>query len=98
MEIYIEYLNSARKFRIITEFSRQPPHYLTGKYLNIYRTYFNYIGIRNANDKSIATDPTYNPYKPYINLNPHLSASIIYPRMNWNDRIFNSLDPVGPDE
>jgi len=51
-----------------------------------------------ANGKFIQDDPTYNPDKPYENRDPRFYASIIYPGVTWNDRIFNSLEPVGPDE
>ena len=50
------------------------------------------------NGKSIQDDPTYNPDKPYDNRDPRFYASIIYPGETWNGRIFNSLEPVGPDE
>jgi hypothetical protein len=50
------------------------------------------------NGLAIKDDPTYNPDKPYENRDPRFYASIIYPGVSWNDRIFNSLEPVGPDE
>lgn len=50
------------------------------------------------NGKSITDDPTYNADKPYENRDPRFYASIIYPGQKWNGRIFNSLEPVGPDE
>ncbi|HTN37289.1 MAG TPA: RagB/SusD family nutrient uptake outer membrane protein [Arachidicoccus sp.] len=50
------------------------------------------------NGLSINNDPTYNPDKPYLNRDPRFYASIIYPGEKWNGRIFNSLQPVGPDE
>lgn len=50
------------------------------------------------NGKSITDDPTYNADKPYENRDPRFYASIIYPGEKWNGRIFNSLEPVGPDE
>ena len=50
------------------------------------------------NGKSISDDPTYNPDKPYENRDPRFYASVIYPGEQWNGRIFNSLEPVGPDE
>lgn len=50
------------------------------------------------NGKTIANDPTYNAEKPYENRDPRFYASVIYPGLEWNDRIFNSLQPVGPDE
>ena len=51
-----------------------------------------------TNGKAIADDPAYNPEQPYLNRDPRLYASIIYPGLSWNGRIFNSLQPVGPDE
>ncbi len=53
---------------------------------------------QTKNGKSISEDPTYNADKPYENRDPRFYASIIYPGEQWNDRIFNSLEPVGPDE
>lgn len=50
------------------------------------------------NGKTIQDDPSYNADKPYENRDPRLYASVIYPGVNWNNRIFNSLEPVGPDE
>jgi len=50
------------------------------------------------NGKAITADPTYNPDMPYQNRDPRFNASIIYPGLTWNGRIFNSLQPVGPDE
>jgi hypothetical protein len=50
------------------------------------------------NGKAITDDPTYNADKPYENRDPRFNASIIYPGLTWNGRIFNSLEPVGPDE
>lgn len=50
------------------------------------------------NGKAITADPSYNADKPYENRDPRFYASIIYPGVTWNDRIFNSLQPVGPDE
>ncbi|UAY55243.1 RagB/SusD family nutrient uptake outer membrane protein [Arachidicoccus terrestris] len=50
------------------------------------------------NGKSITDDPAYNADKPYENRDPRFYASIIYPGEKWNGRIFNSLEPVGPDE
>jgi len=50
------------------------------------------------NGKPITEDPTYNPDKPYENRDPRFYASVIYPGEEWNGRIFNSLEPVGPDE
>jgi starch-binding outer membrane protein, SusD/RagB family len=50
------------------------------------------------NGKAIKDDPTYDADKPYENRDPRLYATIIYPGCQWNDRIFNSLEPVGPDE
>ncbi|MBN9298224.1 MAG: RagB/SusD family nutrient uptake outer membrane protein [Filimonas sp.] len=50
------------------------------------------------NGKPISQDPTYNPDKPYDNRDPRFYASVIYPGQTWNGRIFNSLQPVGPDE
>jgi starch-binding outer membrane protein, SusD/RagB family len=51
-----------------------------------------------TNGKAITNDPSYNADKPYENRDPRFYASIIYPGLEWNDRIFNSLQPVGPDE
>lgn len=50
------------------------------------------------NGKPITEDNSYNPDKPYENRDPRFYASIIYPGEKWNGRIFNSLEPVGPDE
>jgi hypothetical protein len=50
------------------------------------------------NGKAITADPAYNADKPYENRDPRFYASIIYPGVSWNGRIFNSLQPVGPDE
>ncbi|MBZ4190088.1 RagB/SusD family nutrient uptake outer membrane protein [Niabella beijingensis] len=41
---------------------------------------------------------TVNPDKPYDNRDPRFYATIIFPGQTWNGRIFNSLEPVGPDE
>lgn len=50
------------------------------------------------NGLSIDKDPDFNKDKPYENRDPRFYASIIYPGASWNGRIFNSLQPVGPDE
>lgn len=50
------------------------------------------------NGKPISQDATYNVDKPYENRDPRFYASVIYPGQTWNGRIFNSLQPVGPDE
>ncbi|MCD2425285.1 RagB/SusD family nutrient uptake outer membrane protein [Niabella pedocola] len=50
------------------------------------------------NGRAITNDPSYNADAPYTNRDPRFYASIIYPGQTWNDRIFNSLEPVGPDE
>ena len=50
------------------------------------------------NGLPITEDPSYDPNHPYDNRDPRLYASVIYPGIHWNGRIFNSLEPVGPDE
>ncbi|MEO6915820.1 MAG: RagB/SusD family nutrient uptake outer membrane protein [Chitinophagaceae bacterium] len=51
-----------------------------------------------VNGKMINTDPTYDPSNPYVNRDPRLSYSVIYPGMFWNDRYFNSISPAGGGE
>jgi starch-binding outer membrane protein, SusD/RagB family len=51
-----------------------------------------------TNGKSIKNDPSYNADNPYVNRDPRLSYSVIYPGMWWNDRYFNSISPAGGGE
>jgi len=51
-----------------------------------------------TNGLAINDDPAYDADHPYENRDPRFYASVIYPGETWNDRIFNSLEPVGPDE
>ena len=51
-----------------------------------------------TNGLAINDDPAYDADRPYENRDPRFYASVIYPGETWNDRIFNSLEPVGPDE
>ena len=51
-----------------------------------------------TNGMPIDKDPAYDPDHPYENRDPRFYASVIYPGETWNGRIFNSLEPVGPDE
>lgn len=39
----------------------------------------------------------YDPKNPYINRDPRLRATIIYPGQNYNGAIFDSLDPASKD-
>jgi hypothetical protein len=50
------------------------------------------------NGLSIQNDPTYDPDHPYQNRDPRFYATIIYPGESWNGRVYNPLQPVGPDE
>ncbi len=47
------------------------------------------------NGKAITDDPTYNSENPYLNRDPRLAASVIFPGQQWNGRIINSLEVVG---
>ena len=40
---------------------------------------------------------TYDPTNPYVNRDPRLRATIIYPGQNFNGGIFDSVDPKSPD-
>jgi hypothetical protein len=51
-----------------------------------------------TNGLAINNDPSYNPNNPYVNRDPRLSFSVIYPGMNWNGRYFNSISTAGGDE
>jgi hypothetical protein len=48
--------------------------------------------------KMINDDPAYDPNKPYVNRDPRLSYSVIYPGMLWNGRYFNSISAAGGAE
>lgn len=39
----------------------------------------------------------YDETNPYVNRDPRLRATIIYPGQNWNDYIYDSVDPESPD-
>jgi hypothetical protein len=51
-----------------------------------------------TNGLMITSDPSYNANNPYINRDPRLSYSVIYPGMYWNDRYFNSISAAGGNE
>ncbi|HEX7755072.1 MAG TPA: RagB/SusD family nutrient uptake outer membrane protein [Niabella sp.] len=50
------------------------------------------------NGLMIHNDPAYKADNPYVNRDPRLSYSVIYPGMHWNDRYFNSISAAGGDE
>lgn len=50
------------------------------------------------NGFSINNDPTYNPDQPFVNRDPRLYFSVIYPGQRWNGRFFNSISTEGGGE
>lgn len=51
-----------------------------------------------TNGLMITNDPKYNKDNPYVNRDPRLSYSVIYPGMWWNNRYFNSISTAGGGE
>ncbi len=98
----------ARDKEAILEVCYSPPTYASildpfytnpeGGWISLAPTQSIVDAYETKNGLTIQNDPTYNPDKPYENRDPRFYASIIYPGVTWNDRIFNSLEPVGPDE
>jgi len=98
----------ARNKEAILEVCYSPPTYSStidpfytnpeGGWISLAPTQSVVDAYETSNGLAIQDDPTYNPDKPYANRDPRFYASIIYPGVTWNDRIFNSLEPVGPDE
>ncbi|UKJ07513.1 RagB/SusD family nutrient uptake outer membrane protein [Solitalea lacus] len=41
--------------------------------------------------------PLYNPQNPYVNRDPRMKATILYPGADWRGSLFNSLDKDGAD-